>query len=167
MQQKQCLNDPNLKPGEVQTDVLVAAIEVTACSHGWFSVVSNMPSCVYLCWINAYGLFPKRLQGLLRSLMSARHTRTQQPCAPDSAGFGDPRRDRGMLSVSELPLQRPWERDPGKIVLDSKHPVCHPCVGVCTQTLDVFVTVWVRGWIAASVDVYLSLSVCLLLLPCA
>lgn len=42
----------------------------------------------------------------------------------------------------------PWEED-------SKHPVCHPCVGVCTRTVDVFVTVWVRGCMVASVAVCL------------
>lgn len=30
------------------------------------------------------------------------------------------------------------------MVLDSKHPVCHPCVGVCARTVDAFVTVGER-----------------------
>lgn len=52
--------------------------------------------------------------------------------------------------------------DPGKTVLDSKHPVCHPWVGVCTLRLvDVLVTVWVRGYmVSLFVSLFCLIGLC-------
>lgn len=100
--------------------------------HGLFSRVPPSESCVWVCvfaqdkckHINTFlGInFPAACNINQAPWHTCTHART-----PDSAGFRDPQRDRGMSSVSQLPRQQPWKRDPGKIALDSKHPVCHPC----------------------------------------
>lgn len=71
----------------------------------------------------------------------------------DSAGCGDPRRDRGMSSVKSVAVvtalrKGPWEDRSGL----QTSCVSPACVGVCTRTVDEPVTAWARGCAVSSVS---------------
>lgn len=113
IKQKNCISESDLKTGEVQTDVLVTVFEVTAfpaCKSPGGRCCNSL-ACVYVCLTNncAYTL-SKSLSGdrfgdPAEARVSPTYTHMRAPRT--AVGYSDPRRDRGMSSVSQLPWQRP------------------------------------------------------------